>query len=538
MPVIPEELKVTLKTRTTSRALVAPPKARAAKIIQFIEKYLPVPEGMLVGKQMVLLREQKDFIRDVYDNQHPTGRLRTRRGILSIARKNGKTGLISGLVAAHTLGPESKENSTIYSAARSRDQASLVFNYAAKSIRLNPKLEGLVQITDSGKKIVGLKRNVTFKSLSADAQTAHGLSPALTIHDELGQVVGPNDLLYDALETAGGAQIEPLSLIISTQAANDQDLFSQIIDDGLKNDQPDTVVHLYSAIDGEDIYDPTVWKRVNFALDIFRSREEFLEFANRAKRMPSSEAAFRNLYLNMRTALVSKFIAVSVWKQNNEISNSELFFSGAPVHIGLDLSQTTDLTAAVLAVQDPETGKVHVMPFVYTPAIGIEERSKTDKAPYAEWEKLGYIIAIGSKVIEYEQVIEHLKTATEGMNIASVNFDRWRIEIFQPLAEKLGFADNAEWIKVGQGFKEMSPRLETTETLLLNGDICHGGNPPLTSAANGAIALKDPAGNRKLDKSKSSVRIDPFVAMVMAVHAAYNPSGVLKEYSESDLIFI
>ena len=89
---------------------------RAARVIAFIERYCVTPDGAQVGQPLVLAEFQKDFIRDVYDN--PAG---TRRAILSVSRKNGKSGLIAGLLLAHLVGPEAKQNSQIVSGAMSRD---------------------------------------------------------------------------------------------------------------------------------------------------------------------------------------------------------------------------------------------------------------------------------------------------------------------------------------------------------------------------------------------------------------------------------
>lgn len=146
------------------------PKSRAARIIEFIERYCVTPEGASVGQPLVLAEFQKDFIRDVYDN--PAG---TRRAILSIARKNGKSGLIAGLLLAHLVGPEAKQNSQIVSGAMSRDQAALVFNLACKMVQQSPKLAPLVRIIPSGKRLIGLPLNVEYKALAADGKTAHGL---------------------------------------------------------------------------------------------------------------------------------------------------------------------------------------------------------------------------------------------------------------------------------------------------------------------------------------------------------------------------
>jgi len=507
---------------------------------RFVEKYVYVPEGALVGKPMVLLPEQQTFVNEVYDNVDSTGRLITRRGVFSIARKNGKTGLIAAIAEGHIFGPEAKPNSNLYSAARSRDQAAVVFKYMAKSIRMNPDLEGLVQITDSAKKIVGLRTNSEYKALSAEATTAHGLSPALTIHDELGQVVGPNDALYDALETAGGAQDEPLSLIISTQAASDGDLLSLIIDDIIKNpENKENVLRLYAATKSDNIWDPALWKRVNFALGIFRSEKEFLEAAERAQRMPSFEATFRNLYLNMRISLQQLFIAPSVWQSNDILMDEELFESGEPVHIALDLSSRIDLTAAVAACVNPVSGSVHVKPWVFTPAEGLAERAIRDKAPYTQWAAEGNLFTTAGRIVDYDQVAEFLAIQTKEMNIASVSFDRWRIDLMKKAAVNAGWAhpDEVAWLEVGQGFRDMSPRMETMESILLNRQLAHSSHPLLVLGAGNAIAVRDPAGNRKLDKSKASARIDPLVACVMAVHAAVAPpEDESQEVTEADFV--
>lgn len=158
---------------------------RGERVIAFIERFCIVPEGKLLGKAMRLDPFQKEFILAVYDN--PVG---TDKAILSIARKNGKTGLIAGILLAHLVGPEAVQNTQIVSGALSREQASIVFNLAVKMVNLNPKLQEIVHITPSGKKLIGLPCNVEYKALSAEGKTTHGLSPVLAILDETGQVRG------------------------------------------------------------------------------------------------------------------------------------------------------------------------------------------------------------------------------------------------------------------------------------------------------------------------------------------------------------
>lgn len=212
------------------------------------------PEGADVGKPLCLAEFQRQFIRDVYDNPAST-----RRAILSVARKNGKSGLIAGLLLAHLVGPEAKQNSQLVSGAMSRDQAALVFNLAAKMVQLSPALSKIVRIVPSGKRLLGLNLNTEFRALAADGKTAHGLSPVLAILDEIGQIRGPQSDFVDAITTSQGAHSAPLLIAISTQAANDADLLSQWIDDALRSNDPKIVCCLYAAPAGCDLMDEDGW---------------------------------------------------------------------------------------------------------------------------------------------------------------------------------------------------------------------------------------------------------------------------------------
>src|SRR5690625_3708743 len=157
---------------------------RGERVCEFVERFCLVPEGAHVGEPLKLAPFQKKFIKAVYDNKHGT-----RRAYLSIARKNGKTALIAGILLAHLVGPEAKLNSQIVSGAMSRDQASLVFSLASKMVQLSPELSGIIRIVPSGRRLIGLPMNVEYRALAADGTTAHGLSPILAILDERKSVV-------------------------------------------------------------------------------------------------------------------------------------------------------------------------------------------------------------------------------------------------------------------------------------------------------------------------------------------------------------
>lgn len=488
---------------------------RAGRVLAFIDKYILVPEGKLVGKRLILDQFQIDFIVDVYDNPHMT-----RQGILSIARKNGKSGLIACIVLAHTIGPERLLNSQIVSGAKSREQAGLVYSLAEKMLNLQPAFRGLYKCIPSSKKIIGLKANVEYKALAAEGTTAHGLSPVLAILDEVGQVQGSSSSFLDAVLTSQGAHDTPLTLMISTQASSDADFLSLRIDDALTGTDPHTICHVYEADKGCDLLDREQWKKANPALGTFRGIMDLEAQLKQASRIPSLEATARNLLLNQRISLFSLWLSPTVWKENKASPDIEAFRKSGNVSLGLDLSMRNDLTAAVLSCKD-EDGFVHLLPFVFAPEIGMKERELRDKAPYTTWVAQGSLIAVPGATLDYSWLCKYLKLKLDqlGISVATVQFDRWRIKELQSAAAVEGFASEAVWVEIGQGYVGMSPRIEHFETYLLQGKIKHGSHPLLNMAAANAITVKDPANNRKLDKTKTTQRIDPIVAAVMSVGA-------------------
>ena len=483
-------------------------ETRGQRVIRFITDYVVTPEGEHVGKPILLADFQRKFILDIYDNPHGT-----RRAYLSLARKNGKSALIAALLLAHVIGPERIQNSQIVSGARSRDQAALIYELASKMLNLQPKFQGLYRLVPSSKRIIGLKANVEYKALAADGTTAHGLSPILAILDEVGQVRGQQDDFVDAITTAQGAHKAPLLIAISTQSANDSDLFSQWLDDAERSADPKIVSHVYAAHAGADVLDKQAWKDANPALGIFRSLADLEEQAKQAARMPSTENTFRNLILNQRVSTVTPFISKNVWDNN---AGKVMEFGDAPVWCGLDLSGRTDLTALVIVGKI--AGVWHVQTHFWTPEVGLSDRSKRDRQPYDVWVKQDYMHTTPGATVDYEFIAQDIGIILAELNVKSVAYDRWRITILKKEFDSLGI--ELPLIEWGQGFKDMSPAIDTLESELLNGRIAHGNHPVLTMCAANAVISRDAAGNRKLDKHKATGRIDGLVAMAMAFGVA------------------
>ena len=456
-----------------------------------------------------------DEFRRLYDTP-------TRTFIVSFGRKNGKTALIAFIVLLHLCGPEADPGSEVVSGARSRDQAAMVFRYASKCVRLNPDLNEIVRVRDTAKELDCPDLQTFYKALSADAATNLGRSPKVAIHDELGQVRGPRDDFYEAIDTAQGAHEYPLTIIISTQAATHADLLSVLIDDALKEaEKPDgdkTVkVALYTAPDNLDPFSDEALKAANPAFGDFLNADETRKTAQKARRMPSRESAYRNLILNQRVTLHNPFVPRSVWEANGSEPDESIAFLCGPCYIGLDLSARNDLTALVMVAKASD-GTWHVRPEFFAPSHGVEDRAQRDRVPYDVWARDGHLTLTPGGSVEYAWVAQRLVELCERYPVAMVAYDRWRMDVLKAELARIGVELPLE--PFGQGYASMAPALEALETELVNSRLRHGNHPVLRNHAANAIALSDPAGNRKLDKSKATGRIDGMVALAMAMGVA------------------
>jgi phage terminase large subunit-like protein len=508
-----KERKVALaQADDTQHAWDDPKLSRADKVIAFVED-LTITSGELSFTKLKLRPFQREFIHDVY--QEKGGHRPIRTAILSLGRKNGKTQLAAALALCHLCGPESESRGEVYSCANDRAQAAKVFSEMAAMVSNHPWLDMRCNIIRFTKQIEDMANGSVFMALSSEAATKFGLSPSFVVFDELGQA--PNRELYDAMDTAQGGRKDPLMMVISTQAADDHAPMSQLIDYGLqiqkkKVADPSFYMMLFAASEKLDPFKQSTWKLANPALGDFRSLEDVQRLAKQAQRMPSRESAFRNLILNQRVAAHAKFIEKRAWE---ECGNVARIPDGAKVFAGLDLGSTLDLSALVIVHQDLD-GVFHVQPFIWVPG-NLRQRAINEKVPYDTWEKQGFVIKAGDST-DPKLIALKLAELAGRYRIQSLAFDRWRMHDLQRELDAIGAKINL--VAHGQGFKDMSPAVDTLERLITQKRIRHSNHPVLSWMAGNAVVTIDAAKNRKLDKSKSSNKIDGIVALCMAFSVA------------------
>ena len=495
-------------------------KTRAERVIAFLE-YLPITKGILRGKKMRLLPHQREFVELVYSGD-------VRLAVSSVARGNGKTGLIAGLVCCHLFGPEAEPRGEIYSAACNTKQAALVFAEVEAIIAAVPEFEQFrIKATSFWKRMevkAGPGKGTVYAVLSGEKEAAHGLAPSLWIFDELG--IAPNRQLLDALQTASGKRDRSLGIAISTQAADDRHPFSQLIDDAAKNEDSTIVVQLIAAGVDEDPFDEAVIRRCNPALGHFLNEREILAEAAQAKRAPAFEPKFRNLRLNQRvdTRSEKRLLTPAQWALGNTAVD-EAALAGRECIGGLDLSRKIDLTALVLAFEDKDGNKDIVGRF-WTPLDALDGRSQAERELFQQWLKAGHLIGIEGPVVRLDFVAREIAKLAHTYKVRRIHYDRLYVADLREALKDIGCT--VEMSDLGQGYKDFAPCVANFIEAAVSGKLRHGGHPVLTAAVMGAAVVMDPAGNLKVDKGKSEgssvVRIDPAVAAIMAVGAKREPA--------------
>lgn len=516
---------------------------RSQKAFQFASN-LKVSKGKFGDKPLVLRGFQKNFLADVLEpsqQDDPTKRIVT-RAVMSVARKNGKTMLMAVLVLLWLLhGDFGEKNGEIYAVANDRNQAGNLFKEVVQFVEASPFLSKFVVITPSTKTMIvrpgcNLKtQGSVFKVLSADAGRQQGLNPSLCVYDEFAQ--SKNADLYDAMIQGMGARQQPLMVTISTQADSPTHPLSELIQYGLKGDDPTIVAHLYAADEGCDILDEAQWYKANPALGDFLDLDLFRAEAIEASKIPSKEANFRLYRLNQQVPRHTTLIKAAEWSkcipsledQPKSEPKSRQFKQGTAIWLALDMSAKNDLTALVAISEDGL-----VKSWFWKPQAYIQEHSQKDGQRYDLYEKQGWLKTCPGKTVDPQAVAKQIEYLFKTYDVKGIAYDRaYATDLIRELG-KIGIVasdseDQMPSILIkphGQGFVSMGAAVTAFEDEVLNESIVTDGNPILSTNVLNAAVEMDPSGNRKFVKNKSHMRIDGAVALAMAANIKKQMLGV------------
>jgi phage terminase large subunit-like protein len=534
--------------------------AAADQACDFFPAYLRHVKGDFAGRPFELLPWQRDLIvRPLFGWKRADGTRRFRKAFLEVGKKNGKSGLASGMGLLLAFGDD-EPGAEVYAAAADRDQARIVFGDAAVMARENPKFLKDADITVLRNAIVQTATNSTFKAVSSEVGTKHGFNVHGLIFDEF-HTQRTRDL-YDTLYKGTSARRQPVVFIITTAGDDRESIcyeeyeYAKKVRDGVIEDEQYLPV-IFESDASADWTVETTWRASNPSLGVTKSVEYMRAECAAAQAEPRKRNSFLRLELNIWTESRTVWIAPESWEGCRR-TEPAADLATLPCCAGMDLSASADLTAVVLAFRRRDRARpaetlvvelpqgatseatptpvspgptprveprlvldyeVELVPYFFLPRDVLHERARKDRVPYDVWAREGWLRVTEGNVVDYAEVyrflLEEVRPRFKGL--AQVGYDPWNAN---HLASSLTAA-GVPMVEVRQGYASLSGPSKLFEALVRSRRIRHDGNPVMRWCVANCEVASDPAGNIKPVKpggvAQGTRRIDGVVAAVTAL---------------------
>ena len=394
----------------------APKKARAA--ILFIEGFCHHHEGELAPGRITLELWQKAFISLLFGIVDETGARQFREVFLVIGRKNGKT-LLAAAISAYCTFLDGEFGGRIYFAAPKLEQAALCFEAYHQMIRQEPELNDLAQKRRTD--IYIKDNNTTAKPLAFSAKKSDGLNVSLAVCDEIASWSGDQGLkFYEVIKSSVGARRQPIILAISTSGYINDGIFDELMKRAtrfLLGDSKETrlLPVLYMIDDPEKWNDINELRKSNPNLGVSVSVDYMLEEIAIAEGSLSKKAEFLTKYCNIKqNSSLAWLPAQVVEAAGGERLELDDFRNSYCVG-GIDLSQTTDLTACTAVIE--KDGELYVFAKFFLPAEKIDEATARDGLPYNAYIQRGILKASGDNFVDYHDCFDFFRELVEEYKI-------------------------------------------------------------------------------------------------------------------------
>ena len=470
---------------------------------------------------------------------HPHSKLCTQprlyRGLyLEVPKKQGKTQIGAGLGGYLAFG-DGEQGAEVYTYAADRDQARLAFDALSfgVSYKGSPfERKGIKPLKTS---ITNHRTRSFVKVQSSAVGTKHGPSAHGIIFDELH--AQPNRDLWDVVTTGVAARRQPIVAALTTAGWDrlsvcfEQHEHARQVSEGIMDD-PAFLGVIYSSPDEDDWTQPETWRKTAPSLGVTVKESFYEQKAREAEQMPSAQNAFLQLFLSRWTQQAVRVIPLKAWDRGAKppVVLQPKKVPRLLAYGGLDLAATTDMSAFALLFPNDD-GSVDASVRYWIPEANIRARELRDRVPYRKWVDQGLITATPGDVIDYSFIKADILQAKADYNLREISYDPWNaVQLVLELQQ-----ERVQMAPMRQGFVSMSPPLKELLRLILKEQLHHSGNPVLRWNADSAASVGDAAGNVKLDKSKSTARIDGLAALVMALDAMLrHPSKRRRSIYESE----
>ncbi|MCR5304859.1 MAG: terminase large subunit [Lachnospiraceae bacterium] len=498
-------------------------RKRAEKPINFIERFCKHSKGEWAGQPLHLELFQKAFISALFGFvDKKNGNRKYRETLFYVARKNGKSVLLSG-IALYMLIADGEPGAEVYSVASKKDQAKIIFNETYNMVRQSPDL---LQVVDKRKS--DLYFNLTFSKfqpLGKNSDTLDGLNSSLVIIDELHSIKDRN--LYEVMQQSQSARRQPLLVMISTAGTVRECIFDDMykyacgVCDGTIDD-PHFLPIIYELDTKEEWLDPMKWEKANPGLNRIKKLDDLMSKVARAKQSPRDLAGLLVKDFNMIQTIGS------AWLTFDAINNTETFniddFRGFYCIGGADLSRSGDLTAATLLFMD-KSEKRYVTQMYFLPKDDFEQRVHDEKIPYDKWLEAGLLRLCEGNSINYSDVTAWFLEMVDKCDVtpAWIYYDPYSAAYWVQEMQGNGF----NMVKCHQGVKTLSLPMQQLGQDLTAKKINYNNNPLLKWCITNTGVKTDINGNIQPIKATSpKYRIDGLASLLDAY------VGLLDHYNE------
>lgn len=493
----------------------------AEKVLRFFS-FLRHSKGKWAGTVFELAPWQVFCLYVIFGWKRSDGTRRFRDAYIEVPRKNGKTSLAAG-ISLYMLIADSEQGAEIYTGATTRDQAMICFEEAQNMVRKSPDLTKRATVYKYN--IHVLPTASKMEPVSSDHNTLDGLNPHCVILDEIHAYKTSG--LYDIFKSAVGARSQPLIFMITTAGFNKtwfcygfRKSVLGILDGTLKDES--TFGIIFTLDEDDDWQDPAVWTKANpnLGISVFPNYLESTVYTAVHVR-PSEQINVKTKNLNVWTDASEVWIEKEFWDQGAGKVNKQLLHN-KPIYCGIDLSATNDITALAGIIPDND-GSFDLLIKLYITERAVLRRKSDDMLPLQEWINNGWLSVTPGNVVDYDYLYNDIEDWASLFDVQFIAYDRWNSsDIVKRLNNLLGetYVDTKSVTKMqpfGQGYQSMSSPTKIFETLVLNNQLRHEGNPMLAWMLSNVELERDPAGNVKASKAKSSEKIDGIVATIMAL---------------------
>lgn len=470
----------------------------------------------------------------------PCTAARLYRGLyLETPKKMGKT-QVGAAIAGYMSFADNEPGAETYTYAADKEQAKIAFDALSFGISYKGspfEAKGIIPLKTS---ITNQRTRSFVKVQTSSAATKHGPNAHCIIFDELH--AQKNRELWDVVVPGVANRRQPLVAALTTAGWDrnsicfEQREYARQISEEVFDDSSFLGI-IYSLPEDADWTQKENWYKAAPSLGVTVQEEYYERKVTEAKQMPSAQNSFRQLHCSQWTQQAIRIIPLEAWDRNDGKPDLEnLKKTKARCYGGLDLSSTTDLSALALVFPGPtDNDPVDVLLKYWMPADNLRARSLRDRVPYERWVDEGLITATPGNVVDYDFIKSEIFAAKDSYNLQEISYDPWNATQMILELEK----SRVKLSPMRQGFVSMSPPLKELLRMILQDKLRHGGNPVLRWNADSCAGVTDAAENIKLDKSKSTARIDGMVATVMALDALLrHPNSRRKSVYEDEDVTI